>query len=199
MSIDNMAKTVKELKTKGLTTREIAQEIHLSRNTVEWLLAKQASENFDRQMPADVKVGWRTIGVSGSRIHAIAEIMSDVVLEEQEKQDVDFNMVTGLTNNGVPLAVIVSDLLGVDFGMIRPSREDTETNYASNYAGLENKNIVIIDDVISTGSTTAEAIDYIRSKNGRPALIVVLINKKAEDELSGVALRSLIRARPVRD
>ena len=199
MSIDNMAKTVKELKTKGLTTREIAQEIHLSRNTVEWLLAKQASENFDRQMPADVKVGWRTIGVSGSRIHAIAEIMSDVVLEEQEKQDVDFNMVAGLTNNGVPLAVIVSNLLGVDFGMIRPSREDTETNYASNYAGLENKNIVIIDDVISTGSTTTEAIDYIRSKNGRPALIVVLINKKAEDELNGVALRSLIRARPVRD
>ena len=83
--------------------------------------------------------------------------------------------------------------------MIRPSREDTETNYASNYAGLENKNIVIIDDVISTGSTTAEAIEYIRSKNGRPALIVVLINKKADDELSGVALRSLIRARPVRD
>ena len=87
MSIDNMAKTVKELKTKGLTTREIAQEIHLSRNTVEWLLAKQASENFDRQMPADVKVGWRTIGVSGSRIHAIAEIMADVILEHTDVAD----------------------------------------------------------------------------------------------------------------
>lgn len=194
-----MLTKAKELKNKGHSTREICQEMHLSQATVEWLLAKQASENFDENIPADVKVGWRTIGVSGTRMQAIAEIMADVILEEQEKQQFDLDMIAGLTNNGVPLATIISDILGLDFGMIRPSREGTETNYASNYAGLDKKNIVIVDDVISTGSTATEAVNFAKANGGNPVLIIVLINKKADDDIEGVTLRALIRARPVRE
>ncbi len=194
-----MLTKAKELKNKGHSAREICQEMHLSQATVEWLLAKQASENFDENIPADVKVGWRTIGVSGTRMQAIAEIMADVILEEQEKQQFDLDMIAGLTNNGVPLATIISDILGLDFGMIRPSREGTETNYASNYAGLDKKNIVIVDDVISTGSTATEAVNFAKANGGNPVLIIVLINKKADDDIEGVTLRALIRARPVRE
>ncbi len=198
MSIEKMTAKAKELKKKGHSTREICQEMHLSQATVEWLLAKQASDSFNDALPPDVKVGWRTIGVSGSRISAIAEIMADVILEEQEKKGFEFDMIAGLTNNGIPLATIVSDILEVDFGMIRTSREGTETNYASNYAGLKNKNVILIDDVISTGSTTKEAINFVKEQGGNPLLIMVLINKKAEDELNNVPLRALIRARPVK-
>ena len=194
-----MLTKAKELKNKGHSTREICQEMHLSQATVEWLLAKQASENFDENMPADVKVGWRTIGVSGTRMQAIAEIMADVILEEQEKQQFDLDMIAGLTNNGVPLATIISDILELDFGMIRPSREGTETNYASNYAGFDKKNIVIVDDVISTGSTSTEAVTFAKAQGANPVLIIVLINKIADDEILGVPLRALIRARPVRE
>jgi len=199
MSIENMAKKAKELKEKGHANREISQEMHLSQATVEWLLAKQATDNFEEQLPPDVKVGWRTIGVSGSRINSIAEIMADVILEEQEKQELELDMIAGLTNNGIPLATIISDLLGIDFGMIRPSREGTEINYASNYAGLEKKNIVLVDDVISSGSTAKEAINFIKKSNGNPVLAMVLINKKADNEIENVPLRALIRARPVRN
>ena len=199
MSIEGISAKAKELKDKGQTNREIGHEMHLSQATIEWLLAKQASESYDGKLPPDVKVGWRTIGVSGSRIHAIAEIMADVILEEQEKRAFDIDMITGVTNNGVPLATIVSDILGVDFGMIRPSREGTDTNYASNYAGLVDKNVVLIDDVVSTGSTTKEVIEFIRKKKGNPVLAMVLINKKADDEIEGGPLRALIRARPVRN
>ena len=125
--------------------------------------------------------------------------MADVILEEQEKRGFELDMIAGVTNNGIPLATIVSDLLGIDFGMIRPSREGTDTDYASNYAGLENKNMVLVDDVISTGTTTKEVIEFVRKNNGIPVLAMVLINKKAEDEMEGVPLRALIRARPVRN
>ena len=67
MSIEGMAERAVELREKGLSTREICQELHLGQTTVEWLLAKQASEPED-QPPADVKAGWRSIGVSGLRI-----------------------------------------------------------------------------------------------------------------------------------
>ena len=198
MSIENMMARAKELKEKGQSNREISQEMHLSQATVEWLLAKQASENFDGALPPDVKVGWRTIGVSGSRIQAIAEIMADVILEEQDNIGFELDMVAGVTNNGVPLATIVSDLLGVDFGMIRPSREGTQINYASNYAGLKGKNIVLIDDVVSSGSTAEEVIKFVKERKGVPVLAMALINKKADNKIDDVPLRALIRARPVR-
>ena len=198
MSIEKMATKVKELKDKGQGNREISQEMNLSQATVEWLLAKQASEKFDEALPPDVKVGWRTIGVSGSRIQAIAEIMADVILEEQDNLGFELDMVAGVANNGVPLATMVSDLLGVDFGVIRPSREGTQINYASNYAGLKGKNIVIIDDVVSSGSTAEEVIEFVRAREGVPVLAMVLINKRADNKIDDVPLRALIRARPVR-
>ena len=198
MSIEKMATKVKELKDKGQSNREISQEMHLSQATVEWLLAKQASENFDEAPPPDVKVGWRTIGVSGSRIQAIAEIMADVILEEQDNLEFELDMVAGIANNGVPLATMVSNLLGVDFGVIRPSREGTQINYASNYAGLNGKNIVIIDDVVGSGSTAEEVIEFVRARKGVPVLAMVLINKRADNKIDDVPLRALIRARPVR-
>ena len=188
----------KELKEEGQSNREISQEMHLAQTTVDWLLAKQASENFNETVPPDVKVGWRTIGVSGSRIQAIAEIMADVILEEQDNLGFELDMVAGVTNNGVPLATMVSDLLGVDFGMIRPSREGTQINYASNYAGLKGKNIVLIDDVVSSGSTSEEVIKFVKAREGVPVLAMVLINKKADNKIDDVPLRALIRARPVR-
>ena len=197
MSIEKIAAKAAELKEKGHSTREICQEMHLSQATVEWLLAKQASEAFSEALPADVKVGWRTIGVSGSRISSIADIMADVILEEQKK-GFDVDMISGLTNNGIPLATIVSEILEVDFGMVRTSREGTETNYASNYAGIKGKNVILIDDVISSGSTMKEAIKFVREQGGNAVLIMVLINKRGEDELDNVPLRALIRARPVK-
>ena len=198
MSIETMMARAKELKEEGQSNREISQEMHLAQATVDWLLAKQASENFDETLPPDVKVGWRTIGVSGSRIQAIAEIMADVILEEQDNLGFELDMVAGVTNNGVPLATMVSDLLGVDFGMIRPSREGTQINYASNYAGLKGKNIVLIDDVVSSGSTSEEVIKFVKAREGVPVLAMVLINKKADNKIDDVPLRALIRARPVR-
>ena len=199
MSLEKMAEKAASLKVKGHANREISQEMHLSEATVEWLLAKKASEDFNEALPPDVKVGWRTIGVSGSRINSIAEIMADVILEEQEKNEFDLDMIAGITHNGIPLATNISDLLGLDFGMIRPSRDSTETNYASNYAGLDGKNIVIVDDVVSSGNTATEAIDFVKKEGGTPVLAIVLINKKASDEIDEIPLRALIRARPVRD
>ena len=124
MSIEGMAERAVELREKGLSTREICQELHLGQTTVEWLLAKQASEPEDRP-PADVKAGWRSIGVSGLRMRAITEIMADIILEEQARHDFEIDVIAGVMANGVPLGTLLSDILEIDFAMVRPSREDT--------------------------------------------------------------------------
>lgn len=196
MSIETLSERADELREKGLSTREICQELHLSRATVEWLLAKQAAEPGERP-PADVKAGWRTIGVSGFRMRATAEIMADIILEEQDKHDFDVGVIAGVMANGVPLGTLISELLEVDFAMVRPSREDTAIDFASNFAGLKDKQVVIIDDVVSSGTTSREVIEFIKQEGGEPVLVIVVINKRAENELDGVPLRALVRARPV--
>ena len=47
MSIEKMAKKANELREKGHANREISQEMHLSEATVEWLLAREASKDFE--------------------------------------------------------------------------------------------------------------------------------------------------------
>ena len=63
---------------------------------------------------------------------------------------------------------------------------------------MKGKNIVLIDDVVSSGATAKEVIEFVRARKGVPVLAVVLINKKAENKIDDVPLRALIRARPVR-
>ena len=196
MSIESMAERAVELREKGLSTREICQELHLGRQTVEWLLAWQASEPGDRP-PADVKAGWRSIGVSGLRMRAISEIMADIILEEQAQHDFEIEVIAGVMANGVPLGTLLSDILEVDFAMVRPSREDTTIDFASNYAGFDGKQVIIVDDVVGTGSTSREVIEFVKQEGGKPVLVMVLINKRAENDLDGVPLRALVRARPV--
>ena len=196
MSLGSMAERAVELREKGLSTREICQELHLGRQTVEWLLAWQASEPGDRP-PADVKAGWRSIGVSGLRMRAIAEIMADIILEEQAQHEFEVDVVAGVMANGVPLGTLLSDILEVDFAIVRPSREDTAIDFASNFAGLKDKAVVIIDDVVSSGATSREVIEFVKQEGGEPVLVIVVINKRAENDLDGVPLRALVRARPV--
>src|SRR2546428_237795 len=54
-----------------------------------------------------------------------------------------------------------------------------------------------LDDVVSTGDTIKAAITDVHESGGTAVLAVVLVNKTAHDELAGVPLRALIRARSI--
>src|SRR5437879_53767 len=59
-SIDALVKKAIELKEKGLSDKEIGDELHLSPETVTWLLSRGVGGGAP---PKDVKIGWRSIGV----------------------------------------------------------------------------------------------------------------------------------------
>ncbi|HIE56990.1 MAG TPA: orotate phosphoribosyltransferase-like protein, partial [Anaerolineales bacterium] len=58
-------------------------------------------------------------------------------------------------------------------------------------------NVVIVDDVLSTGATMKHAIEAVKKEGGTPRLAVVIVNKRADDFIDGIPLRALIRARAV--
>src|SRR2546425_686869 len=77
--VNAIAKRAMEYKEKGLSEKEIADELHLSAETVTWLLTRGVKGG---EPPKDVKIGWRSVGVFGNRIGFMAAAMSDIALED---------------------------------------------------------------------------------------------------------------------
>tara|TARA_B100000212_G_scaffold916_3_gene641 strand:- start:1044 stop:1655 length:612 start_codon:yes stop_codon:yes gene_type:complete len=194
---DNMTLGIEELKTiaknlrkDGLNSQQIADELSLSQDTIQWLLTDSNSER-----PTDVRVGWRTIGVRPARITAIGEIMADVVLEEIDEVDT----VVGISINGIAFAHEVAQSLDVEVAIHRNVEGEPGSGALSNKYGQVGggKKVVIIDDVLSSGVTMSQTISAIRSLGGEVVLALVLVNKTARNEVDDVPLRGLIRAVPV--
>jgi orotate phosphoribosyltransferase len=194
--VNAIARRAMEYKEKGLSEREIADELHLSAETVTWLLTRGIKGG---EAPKDVKIGWRSIGVYGNRIGFIAAAMSDIALEEAEKRQVDFDGVIGVAINGIPLATLISEELGKELIIYRPSEERHGKGgaFSSNYALPQGKKVMVVDDVLSTGDTIKGTIADVHELGGTVVLVLVLVNKTGLDELSGVPLRALIRARSI--
>ncbi len=195
-TIEEWAKKAQALKAKGLTDMEIAEELHLSPETIEWLLTKRETEE---KPPADVKIGWRSVGVMGGRIELLSALMVDVVEEEMKKRNIDVEIVVGLAMNGIPLATMISAMMEKELTIYRPIKKGNgqSGNFMSNYASVEGKTALLVDDVIGTGRTMTSAIKSLREAGGRPGLVMVIVNKTPYNEIEGVPLRALIRARAV--
>jgi orotate phosphoribosyltransferase len=189
--------SAKELQAKGLTVAEIAQELNVSVATVEWLVTRQLER--ETPPPADVKIGWRSIGVRGRRISLISELMVDIIIEEMEKTDTEMDAVCGVAINGIPFATSISTSLDTDLVIVRPHVGDQHNVgiLSSNFASVSGKRIIVVDDVIGSGATMSQVLGLLREAGASPVLVVVIINKTSRDNIEGVPLRALVRARTV--
>jgi orotate phosphoribosyltransferase len=190
--IDSLIKKALKFKESGLTDYEICEELNVSKETASWLL----NQGKEKKPEGELKVGWRSIGVSPSRIGSISYALSDIILEEVEKRELDIDVVVGIAINGIPYGMYVAEELCLDFAVFRPHHEKIGA-FSSNYASVTDKNVVLVDDVIGTGETFKSAIKAVKAEKGTPVLCVCLLNKRSTNDVGGVPLRSLIRARPL--
>ncbi len=194
---DKWLSNAMELKAKGLTVAEIAQELNVSVATVDWLVTRQLEK--ETPPPADVKIGWRSIGVRGRRINLISEVLVDIVIEEMEKMEQELDAVCGVAINGIPFATSLSSSLDTDLVVVRPHIGDHQDVgiLSSNFASVAGKKVVVVDDVIGTGTTMTQVLGLLREAGANPILAVVVVNKTSRDSIDGVPLRALVRARTV--
>ncbi|MFO8109679.1 MAG: orotate phosphoribosyltransferase-like protein [Thermoplasmata archaeon] len=195
--IESLVQEAMEYKEKGLKEKEIATELSLSIDTIRWLLTKNVKEE---KPPIDVMIGWRSVGVFGGRIGLLSTLFSDIIIEEMEKMDTDFDTVVGIAINGIPMATLVSEQLGKELAIYRPREKERRGGggaLSSNYASVDGKKVVIIDDVISTGETMQGAITDMEERGGETVLCMVSVNKDSRDEVIGVPLRALIRTQVI--
>lgn len=191
-SLEELYKRALELKNRGMSDKEISTELHLSVNTVTWLLSKEFLKESNVK---DVKIGWRSLGVYGSRIYMMSEIIADIIDEESSKGSYEPDAILGVTINGIPFATMVSYILDREFIVYRPHPQRKEGVFSSNFASVKGKNVVIVDDVASTGETLKRTISDVKNEGGNPVLCVVLASKMIHDEVMGVKIRSVMRTR----
>ena len=92
---------------------------------------------------------------------------------------------------------MMASILEADLAVFHPikhrKRKDAGGAISSNFASVEGKKVVIVDDVITSGRTIGEAIKVLRNLKSQPIAAVVLIDKKGIPELEDVPVESLIR------
>ncbi len=195
---EKMTKQVLELREKGLSREDIAKELHLSEETVGWLLSRGKGTE---KPPADIYIGWRSIGVYSNRLTHMARIFSDIILEECEKAGQEVEAIMGIAINGIPLATTIANEMDLELIVYRPQRSDTPEDVGgstlSNFAGVKDKRVVIVDDVLSSGKTMTGAIEYLKANQGIPALCLSIVNKQQFNEIDEVPVRALIRTHVV--
>jgi len=194
--IDDLIREAMELKRKGLRSGEIADELNVSRETATWLLSR--AEKKKAPAPKDIFVNWSQIGSSSQRMSLISSALADMVLEALPESDIE--VVVGIVLSGIPFATLVAEELGADLAVLHPKKQRWEPEkqnvkgtLSHNFASVEDKKCIIVDDVVTTGSTAQESVELLEELGAEPLAIAVVIDKKGLDSIAGVPLLSLVK------
>ncbi len=190
----------KELRNRGFTTGEIADELNVSIDTARWLTMQNAdkAEEEKEEAPIDFAINWNSLGGSSTRLRYVSAAMADMALTHGES-----DIVMGIAVSGVPFATMMSDVMEAELGnntslaVFHPikHRKDEEGAGAisTNFANVKGKKVVIVDDVITSGRTMKDIISVLKQQDATPLAVVVLIDKKGISEIEGVPVESLIK------
>lgn len=198
-TIDELTRKAIELQAAGLLTGQIADELNISRETATWLLV-HAKKGDSTAAPKDIYIDWSNIGRSSYRQRLIAGALVDMILDCLGETEQEIDVVVGVALSGIPLANLAADELGCEFTTFHPNKQrwepeskETKGTISQNFACVEGKNCILIDDVVTSGTTLKEAVAVLEGLGAKPVAIAVLIDKKGIDDISGVPLNALLR------
>ncbi|WP_309493056.1 orotate phosphoribosyltransferase-like protein [Candidatus Hecatella orcuttiae] len=204
-ALEKLVERTKELKAKGLSISEIANELNLQIDTVLWLSLRE-KERKKTPVPFDYSVDWSAVGRSTRRLSLIGWALADMVKEALENREFDdFDVVVGMDLPGGPLGLVVADDLGKPFSLVRFSRPEGGGEplpaggiLSLNFSPVEGCKVLVVSDVISRGLIVKEVLDYLREINAEPVGVVTVVDKRGGGEISGVPVKALFNMTPLK-
>jgi orotate phosphoribosyltransferase len=195
-NIEKLIQKALELQANGLVTRQIADELNVSRETVTWLLTRAKKEEVS-PAPKDISVNWSSIGKSAFRMRHVGIAMCDMVLDTVEATGNEIDLVVGIGLSGVPIASLIAEELSTELSVYHAYNEQSDESrmkgaFSRNFAGIKGKKCIIVDDVITTGNTMNDVVTHLRSSGAKPVAIAVLVDKSGSETLSEVPVHSLV-------
>jgi len=173
--------------------------LNISSETVTWLLT-HAEKARTSPGPKDISVDWSMIGKSAFRLSHVSEALSDIIYDTLDEKDCGVDVVVGIALSGLPLASMVANSLAADLAVYTPSKQmltqesgKAKGNLSANFSSVMDKECIIVDDVVTSGKTLEEAVEYLDEHGAQINAIAVLIDKKGTDEIAGVPVVSLLK------
>ena len=198
-NIEDLMKKATELKAEGLVEGQISEELNVSGETVTWLLT-HAEKTSTSPGPKDISVDWSAIGRSAFRLNHISEAMTDIIYETLDANESSVDVVVGIALSGLPIASMVANGLAAELAVYTPGKQmiaqenkRAKGNLSSNFSDVQDKDCIIVDDVVTSGQTLEEAVEYLDEHGARINAIAVLIDKKGIEEIAGVPVVSLLK------
>ncbi|MBP2146359.1 orotate phosphoribosyltransferase [Methanofollis sp. W23] len=199
-SLDELINKAQLLLSEGHSQEQIADELSLSMETVTWLLTQQPGA----EAPKDVHIDWTAVSSDAELIDMTARMLIRRYFSAVERGDVtagseeaEFDTVVGISLSGVPLATLIAEETGSRLAIYHPAKhspaEKKIGSVSGSFAGVDGKSCVIVDDVITTGKTLHEVVDYLRAHGARPVAIWVLFDKRDVRTVEGVPVFPLCR------
>ncbi len=85
-------------------------------------------------------------------------------------------VVVGVATGGIPWASMVAYKLGIGLAYVRRERKEYGTR--SEVEGLvESKKVVVVDDVMTTGSSLNDSIKTLRERGAKPVSALVIVDR----------------------
>lgn len=125
---------------------------------------------------------------TGSLLRGLSDYYARTLLNAIKKGEVKCDMIFGPAYKGIPLAAAVAmrlSELGLDlpYSYNRKEKKDHGEGGVVVGAPLQG-NVVIIDDVISAGTSVGESVDIIKANGANPSAVLIALDRK---EKSGTA------------
>jgi orotate phosphoribosyltransferase len=203
-SVDDLTESAAELTAQGLSRGEIADELNVSRETAAWLVdrADPAHDDDDGGGSGDIHVDWSTVGRDGDRLAAVGRALADVLSDRAD----DVGLTVGVEKAGAPLATTVASALDTDLATYSPRKHQWEEGdldeggtFSRNFASVEGRRCYVVDDIVTSGTTMAEAVRAVRAGGGDPVACGVIADKSGSDDIEGVPVGSLLDVLRVND
>lgn len=195
-SLDDLIGRAKMLLGEGHSPGQIADELSLSMETVTWLLT-QAKGTV---APKDVHIDWTAVSNHATLLEETAQMLLGRYYQAQAGNDVSSpvaDVIVGIAISGIPLATLIAVQEAAELAIYHPVKQNQNEkptgSISANFAPVNGKRCLIVDDTITSGNTMKEMVKYLKKHNATPVAICVIFDKRGIKDVEGVPVYSLFK------
>lgn len=194
-SLEILIEKARQLHSEGHTASQIADELSLSTETITWLLTQKR----EGEAPKDIHIDWTAVAGYSAQLHDIAMMMLRNLyykLSEAAEGPAP-EVVIGVAHSGIPLATMIASEADLMLATYHPKKhaqgDHPVGSMSSNFSQVANRQCIIVDDVITTGNTMEDLVDFLIKHGAKPVAIIVIFDKKGVSSVEGVPVYPLFR------
>ena len=119
---------------------------------------------------------------------AYCEEVAKIIADNLKEDGINTDLCVGPAMGGVIISYEVARVLGVH--AIFTERVDNEMTLRRGFEIKEGSKVIIVEDVITTGKSSFETVDVIRSYGADVVALTSIVNRSGKDQINGVPVIS---------